>query len=149
MLHVNMARWVGTAPGTTTLGQPMPGAIFPTQAVLEPSPNSDMIRIALPPNQWATGPTEMLVNVPAHEKNFGPVPTDLQVQRSGLPYMPVHRSWIANKDGPNIYHLQGRGSGIGITGDTALKWGVAVSVITAIALITTTFIAVDRHRKGR
>lgn len=157
MLHLDMARWVGTAPGTTTFsakngrskngmygfGQPTPGAIFPTQAVLEPSPNSDSIRIALPPNQWATGPVEMLVNVPAHEKTMGPVPTDLQAQQARMPYMPVHRSWIANARGPDIYHLQG----FGAENSSAIKWSIAASVISAVALATTTVIAVARYRK--
>ncbi len=149
MIHADMARWVGTAPGTTTLGQPAPGAIFPTQAVLEPSPNSDMIRIALPPNQWATGPVEMLVNVPAHEKIMGPVPTDLQAQQARMPYMPVHRSWIANAKGPNIYHLQGAGGALGVSSDSAVKWSIAASMISAVALVTSTVIAVARYKKGR
>jgi len=160
MINLDMARWVGTAPGTSTVTYPrnpalgQVPAVFPTQAVLEPDPNSDSIKIALPPNQWATGPVEMVVNVPAGEKNLGPVPTDLQIHKQGRPYLPVQRGWIANADGPNIYHLQGP---LGLGADpsassienTAVKWSIAASVISALALATTTVIAVARYKKGR
>jgi len=152
--HVQKGRRVGTAPGTTVLqinglpvggfGQPAPGAFYPTQAVWEPDPNTDTVKIAMPPNQWATGPTEMIIKMPAAQRSMGPVLTDKEAA-SRLPYLPVRKGWIAGKD-QTIYNLQGAG-GLGEM-SSAEKWAITASVISAFALATTTVIAVLRYKKG-
>jgi hypothetical protein len=153
---ITFSRYVGVAPGTTTfspngrrggLGQPTPGAVYPTQSVWEPDPNSDTVRIAMPNNQWVTGPSQMIIKVPRHQREMGPVPTDLQVAQQGRPWLPVHRGWI-DTSGEPIFHLQGAPVGQSAD-DTAVKWSIAASVISAVALATTTIITVMRFKKGR
>jgi len=153
--QISRPRRVGTAPGTTVLqinGQPVAGlsrhasgAIYPTQSVWEPDPNSDTVKISMPPNQWATGPTEMVVRVPAGQNRMGPVITDQQAARS-LPYLPVRKGWIAGKQ-QNVFHLQGSG-GLGEMSSSE-KWAITASVISAFALATSTMLAVLRYKKGR
>jgi hypothetical protein len=135
---ITFARYTGTAPGTTA----MAFGAFPTQAVWEPDPNQDTIKIAMPPNQWATGPTQMIVKVPKAQRDMGPVPNDLELATT-RPYLPVHRGWIEPSTGEPIFRLQGP---LG-SGETAAKWAIAGSIISAIALSVTTIIAI--RREGR
>lgn len=133
---ITFASYVGAAPATTM--------IRPTQAVWEPDPSQDTIKIAMPPNQWATGPTQMIVRVPKAQDRMGPVPNDLELA-STRPYLPVHRGWIEPSTGEPIFRLQG-------AEDTAAKWAIAGSIISAIALSVTTIIAIRREAreaKGR
>lgn len=153
--HVRFANRVGVAPGTTTLsylGQ-APGDDFPyvnppspTQAVYEPDPNNDNVRIALPPNQWVTGPVTMKVMMPAVQKTFGPVINDRQAATM-RPYFPVRKGWIDNATGEPVYTLQG-GGGLGEL-STGEKWAITASVLSAVALATTTVLAVLKYRKGK
>lgn len=147
MLHLQ--RYVGTAPGTTTFSyngrkNGMAGA-WPTQAVYQPTPNQDNVEILLPPNQWVTGPVTMSVSSPAAQRTMGPVTNDYDANASRH-YQPVRRGWIANASGPPIYTLQGA---LGNTADDAVKWSIAASIISAVALATTTVIAIMRFKQGR
>lgn len=120
-----------------------------TQAVWEPDPNSDTVRIAVPPNQWVTGPTTMRIIMPAAQRDFGPVPNDGQLALT-RPYLPVHKGWIEPASGESIYTLQGiLGQQEQNVEDTAIKWGIAASIISAVALATTTIIAVMRYKQGK
>jgi hypothetical protein len=154
MQVVKFARYVGVAPGTTTIrtddnpGGAMLGAVQ-TQAVWEPDPNSDTVRLAVPPNQWVTGPATMKISMPAHQRNFGPVPNDGQLALT-RPYQPYHKGWIEPSSGDSIYTLQGLlGQEPSNTEDTARKWAIAASIIGSIALATTTVIAVVQFRRGK
>jgi hypothetical protein len=115
--------------------------------VWEPDPNTDNIKIALPPNQWATGPVEMNIQIPVAQRAMGPVPNDLElVETRSYNNLPTHRGWIATNRG-TIYNLQGNG-GLGQM-STAEKWAIAASVISAVALGTSTLLAVMSYRKSK
>ena len=154
--HVTFAKRVGVAPGTTTLrldgglgDAPFVNQPSQTQAVWEPDPNSDNVRIAVPPTQWVTGPTEMRISMPVVQKTMGPVPNDLDISQTRPGgYLPVHRGWIDTETGEPIFTLQGGGGELG-QDSPALKWSIAASVLSAIALTTTTILAVMRYKKGR
>lgn len=135
---ITFARYAGTAPGTTVMSL---GA-YPTQSVWEPDPNQDTIKIAVPPGQWVTGPTQMIVKVPQGQDRMGPVPNDLDLA-STRPYLPVHRGWIEPSTGEPIFRLQGP---LG-SEETAAKWAIAGSIISAIALSVTTIIAIRREAR--
>lgn len=183
MLHtqVSPARYVGTAPGTTTMrlggrdgrgrptslppggqaarerrglaGPPVPPGPFyyatqarQTQARWEPDPNTDNVKISVPPNQWVTGPMTMKISMPAAQRAMGPVPNDGQLATTRN-YLPVHKGWIEPSTGETIYTLQG---GLGAeSGSNVEKWAITASVISAVALATTTVLAIMRYRSGR
>jgi hypothetical protein len=165
MQDVSFARFVGTAPGSTTIsfqgfGQAEPvkrpvapppfpylNLPSPTQAVYEPDPNTDNVRIAMPPNQWVTGPVEMKISVPAGTRAMGPVPNDGELAQTRPGYLPLHRGWIAPSHGEPIFTLQGTKPGLGLS--TSEKWAIAASVLSATALIVSTTIAVLRYRNGK
>lgn len=165
MLHgeVTFARFVGTAPGTVTFQgaaptSPFPPAAspfpfinpterFPTQSVWEPDPNVDNVKIAMPPNQWVTGPLEMNISIPVEQRAFGPVPNDLQLAETRN-YLPLHRGWITTNGG-TVFNLQGAGKGNLGQLSTAEKWAITASVISAVALGTTTILAVLNYRKSK
>jgi hypothetical protein len=150
---------VGTAPGTTTmqiasfrgrgLGQAFPyvNQPSPTQAVYEPDPRIDNVRIALPPNQWVTGPASVKLSIPAVQSTFGPVPNDRQLALT-RPYLPLHKGWIET-NGETVYTIQGSGLGQTTAEERAFRWSIAASVISAVALATTTALAIIRFRQGR
>lgn len=164
MQDVSFARYVGAAPGSTTISfqgfgqaepasRPAPAPAFPylnppspTQAVYEPDPNTDNVRIALPPNQWVTGPVEMKVSVPAATRAMGPVPNDGDLAQTRPGYLPLHRGWISPSHGEPIFTLQG-GRGLGLS--TTEKWAIAASILSATALAVSTTIAVLRYRRGQ
>lgn len=165
MQDVSFARYVGAAPGSTTIsfqgfGQADPASRpvapppvpylnlpSPTQSVWEPDPNTDNVRFALPPNQWVTGPVEMKISVPAATKAMGPVPNDGQLARTRPGYLPLHRGWIATSNNEPIFTLQGSQRGLGLS--TSEKWAIAASILSATALAVSTTIAVLRYRNGR
>jgi hypothetical protein len=175
--QVTFPRFIGTAPGTATFtieganhlgASPLPEVpyppapdpfpytnpiqCFPTQAVWEPDPNTDNVKIALPPNQWATGPVEMRLQIPVAQRAMGPVANDLAlVETRSYNNLPTHRGWIQTDRG-TVYNLQGaRGMGRGQLGQmsTAEKWAITASVISAVALGTTTILAVLNYRKNK
>lgn len=177
--QIHPARYVGVAPGTTTFsvnGRRKRGALggaggyppypppaggpgvppYPTQAWLIPQPSdTDRLKIAMPPNQQVTGPREMIVSMPAAQKNMGPVPNDRQSARSA-DYLPVHRGWIHTEAG-NIFTLQGYGQsvkfeGVSAEGDDKIdwhKWAVVASLIGAVAVAATSTIAILEYRRRR
>ncbi|KKM99760.1 hypothetical protein LCGC14_1144700 [marine sediment metagenome] len=137
-------RYVGTAPGTTTLTYqshansrhkvngfygaaggkyptwPPPGGgpgvpPYPTQAWLVPeASNIDRVRIALPSNQSVSGMREMIIDVPAAQKTMGPVPNDRQIATMRN-FQPVQKGWIDTNAG-KIFTLQGFGQTITFQG---------------------------------
>lgn len=174
--HVRFARRVGVAPGTTTLkfdgartgpalgpqgrghyhqvlgGPPIPPGPFYyatqarlTQARWEPDPNTDNIKIAIPPNQWVTGPMTMKISMPAAQRAMGPVPNDGQVATMHN-YLPVRKGWIEPASGETIYTLQGP---MGAEASKVETWAITASVISALALATTTVLAIMRYKSGK
>ena len=119
----------------------------PTQSVWEPDPNIDNVRVAVPPNQWVTGPMSIHAMVPTAQSAFGPVPNDYELART-RPYLPYHKGWINTESDGSVYTIQGPPVGQSAS-DTAIRWSIAASVISAVALATTTLIAVLRYREGK
>ena len=160
--QVSHPRYVGVAPGTTTvridgasgatLGAAPPPhwapPVRPTQAHWVRDPSIDNVKIAVPPNQWVTGPAIMKARMPAVQATFGPVPNDKQLSKM-YGYLPVQRGWMQTTEG-GVYTMQGAlGQTPQDVEDTAIKWSIAASVISALALATTTAIALLRYRKEK
>ncbi len=165
MTHVTSPRYVGVAPGTTTMSlgahEVQPAGVIPvpihqapfpaptgdyypripwlTKAMWVANPNIDNIQMLLPPNQWVTGPLDRGIDVPAGLRTMGPHPTDLQISAM-RPYLPVHRGMINTEQG-KIAHL-----GQLSTGE---RWAIFASVISSFALATTAFIAYAGYRSRK
>jgi len=182
---IKFAKWVGTAPGTTTLGDstrmvwnptdndqveilvppaqdegvvlpeqlhlrrmagradaPAPGHIN-TYMAYKPNRAIDNVQVMVPPWQAQGIIQDPPVQVAVPWLPPGPVPNDLELA-STRPYQPYHRGWIDGKD-RSVYNL---GSGLG-QDSTALRWSIAASVISALALATTTAIAVMRFKREK
>jgi hypothetical protein len=169
---IRLSRYVGTAPGTTTVSMgaaapyppyPPPDGgpgvpPYPTQAWLVPEPSKDdRVRIALPPNQHVTTPTEMIITKPNAQATMGPVPNDRSLGvRYG--YQPVHKGWIHTKKG-DIYTLQGGAQQVKIQGalgadggmSSSEKWAIFASVMSGLALAATATVSIlsymDRKKR--
>lgn len=159
MLHTSFAGRVGVAPGTTTLrisgglgeAAPVPPGPFyyrqqamPTQARWEPDPNTDNVKIAVPPNQWVTGPMTMRISMPAVQRTMGPVPNDGQLAKV-YGYLPAGKGWIEPSTGETIYNLQGLGQDDKMSRSD--KWILAASIVSAAAVATTATLAIVRFRR--
>lgn len=141
-MPIQYARFVGTAPSTTSFQ-----VVRPTQSVWVPDPGTDTVKIAMPPNQWVTGPVSMRIQVPAHQNNLGPVPTDLQRVQSNENYLGLRKGWIATDQG-GIFHLQGTRKPLGEL-TTSEKWGIAFGAAATLATVATSFVVVSRYLRDK
>lgn len=170
MLHaspVRFARYVGVAPGTTTVSfgsasgwlvpQPEAGGeqvvalpniapvpyepVVPDRPVdpwLIPQPTaSNALKVLAPPQTRVTPPATLRILVPPGQAAHGPAPTDIELERT-LDWMPVHEGWIETTAG-SIYNL---GAAKGKA--TAKDWAVfALVAVAGTALLAGGLVAYD------
>jgi len=125
----------------------------PLQAWVEWPMENDRVRMMVPENQIkagaVTGNPRVRASVPEIQRTFGPFPNDLMAVPT-VNYLPYRKGWIHHDQG-DIFTLQGAPLGsMAATPASAQKWAIVASVVSAIALATTTAIAVMEFRsRGR
>jgi hypothetical protein len=136
------------------IGYPLPRN--PLQAWVQWPLVNDRVQIVVPPNQIAAGAVKedlpVQAAVPAIQRTFGPFPNDYMAVPT-VNYLPYRKGWIHHNAG-DIFTLQGGLAGaLGAelpVSNGVRKWAIFSSVLSALALATTTTLAVlEFRRRGR